>query len=223
MAEIDLESPGKLVATCDNAKDYTFYIVKAKPHYNPKAFQANPNCVAGPDLFFKSDALPDASGQIEIDLAPKANDLKHKMKDLGSIPVKVVVLATAKATNEDPNAKLAVIEPCELKKIPPTLEISTEDDKTRFVVGTKFAVKFLIKGIESVSLRSEPSGVIVFPVGKTTLTKTEIIEIEAKSDAKNTIFATGTSIGGAKIEAKIEIETEGPSLKIDGIGYIEKG
>ena len=44
MPEIDLENPGKLVASADNAKDYVFYIVKAKSQYTPKAFQANPNC-----------------------------------------------------------------------------------------------------------------------------------------------------------------------------------
>lgn len=221
MPDIDLESPGKLIASCDNAKDYTFYIVKAKPQYSPKNFQANPNCVAGADLFFRSDVLPDKSGNIELDLAPKANDLKHKMKDLGNIKVKVVVLATARATNEDPNAKLAVLEGCELKKTPPTIEISTEDDKKVFIVGNKFAIKILIKGIDSVSIRSEPAGVLTFP--KTTLTKTEIIEITATKAAKNTIFVSGTSIGGNKIEQKVDIESEGPSLKIAGMGYIEKG
>ena len=221
MAEIDLENPGKLVASADNAKDYVFYIVKAKAQYTPKAFQANPNCVAGGDLLFKSEVLPDKSGNVTIDIASKADDLKHKMKDLGEIKVKVVALATAKATNEDPSARLAVIEPCELKKIPPTIEISTEDDKKIFTVGKKFAVKFLVKGIDSVTLRSEPAGNIIFP--KSTLEKTEIVEIEAKKNEKNTIYCSGTSIGGNKIEAKIAIESEGPKLKIAGMGFTEKG
>jgi hypothetical protein len=220
VAEIDLENPGKLTASAENAKDYVFYIVKAKPWYNPKAFQANPNCVAGKDLFYKSAALPDQDGNVEIDLAPVANDLKHKMKDLGKIPVNVVALATSKAGNEDPTLKLAVMEPCDLKKIPPVIEISTEDDKKSFIVGHKFAVKFLVKGMDQATIRSEPAGKLKFP--KTTLEKTEILEIEANGAAKNTIFCSGTSIGGTRIEAKIDIEAEGPTLKIDGMGYIEK-
>lgn len=221
MAEIDLENPGKLTASAENAKDYVFYIVKAKPWYNQKAFQANPNCVAGKDLFYKSEPQPDQDGNAEIDLAPVANDLKHKMKDLGKIPVSVVALATSKPGNEDPSLKLAVLEPCDLKKIPPVIEISTEDDKTSFIVGHKFAVKFLVKGMDQATIRSEPAGMLIFR--KTSLASTEILEIEAKGASKNTIFCSGTSIGGNKIEAKIDIESVGPSLKIDGIGYIEKG
>ena len=220
MAEIDLENPGLLVASADNAKDYTLYIVRAKPQYNPKAFEANPNCVSGSDLFLKSDILPDKNGNVEYDLKAKANDLKHKMKDLGKIPVKVVALATAKKGNEDENAKMAVVEGGELKKIPPTIEISTEEDKKVFIVGNKFAIKFLIKGIDQVTIRSEPAGCLNIP--KTTLTKTEILEVTASKAAKNTIFVSGTSIGGNKIEKKIEIEAEGPSLVIKGIGYVEK-
>ena|SRR5437870_5566463 len=221
MAEIDLETPGKLTATADNAKDYVIYIVKAKPQYTAKAFQANPNCVSGGDLFFKSDLLPDKGGQAEVDLAPKANDLKHKMKDAGLIKVKAVALATAKPGNEDPAAKLAVIEDCDLRKIPPTIEISTEEDKKSFVVGNKFAIKFLVKGIDQVSITCQPAN--CFKIPKASLTKTEIMEIEAPKAVKGTIIVSGTSIGGNKIEKKIDIEAEGPSLKIDGIGYIDKG
>ena len=220
MAEIDLENPGKLTASADNAKDYTFYIVKSKPHYNPQAFQANPNCVAGQDLFYRSDVLPDKDGNVMADLAPKANDLKHKMKDAGDIKVKVVVLATSKPGNEDPNARLAVIEDSDLTKIPPTIEISTEEDKRTVIVGDKFAIKFLVKGIDSVTLRCEPAGIVNLP--KTSLTKTEILEITAAKAGKVTIFCSGTSIGGSKIEQKIDLTAEGPSLKIAGIGYVEK-
>lgn len=221
MAEIDLENPGKLTASAQNAKDYVFYIVKAKPWYNAKAFMANPNCVAGKDLFWKSEPLPDQDGNAEIDLAPAASQLKHKMLDQGKIPVTVVALATSKPGNEDPSLKLAVIEPCDLKKIPPVIEISTEDDKKEFTVGHKFSVKFLVKGMDQATIRSEPAGMLIFP--KTTLEKTEILDIQAKGASKNTIFCTGNSIGGKKIEAKIEIEAVGPSLKIAGIGYVEKG
>ncbi len=221
MAEIDLENPGKLVASADNAKDYVFYIVKAKPWYDEKAFQANPNCVAGSDLFWKSDVLPDKSGQVEIDIAPKANDLKHKMKDEGSIKVKVVALATAKPGDEDPNARLAVIEECELKKIPPTIEISTEDNKKVFKVGMQLAIKFLVKGIDQVTIKCEPAGAFKFP--KTSLSKTEIMEITADKAVKGSVICSGNSIGGNKIECKFDLEAEGPSLKIAGIGYTEKG
>src|SRR5437870_6855478 len=221
MPEIDLENPGTLTATADNAKDYVIYIVKAKPQYTPKAFQANPNCVSGGDLLFKSDVLPDKGGKAEIDLAPKANDLKHKMKDEGLIKVKAVALATAKPGNEDPAAKLAVIEACDLKKIPPTIEMSTEEDKKLFKVGMKFAIKFVVKGIDQVSIKCEPAGCFKLP--KDSLTKTEILEIEAAKAVKGTIIVSGTTIGGNKIEKKLEIEAEGPSLTIAGLGYIDKG
>jgi hypothetical protein len=220
-SEIDLENPGTLTATAENAKDYVIYIVKAKPQYTPKAFQANPNCVSGGDLFFKSDVLPDKGGKVEVDLGPKAIDLKRKMKDAGLIKVKAVALATAKPGNQDPAAKLAVMEPCDLKKIPPTIEMSTEEDKKIFKVGQKFAVKFLVKGIEQVSIKCEPAGAFKFP--KDTLTKTEILEIEAAKAVKGTIIVSGTSIGGSKIEKKLDLEAEGPSLKIAGMGFIEKG
>ena len=216
-----MENPGKLVASADNAKDYTFYIVASKAWYTTKAFQANPNCAAGADLFLRTEVLPDKNGNIEYDLAPKANDLKHKMKDSGNIRVKLVVLATSKPTNEDPAARMAVMEGSELTKIPPTIEISTEEDRKTFIVGNTFAIKFLVKGIDSVTLRCEPAGAFDFP--KTTLSKTEILEIGAKKAVKGTIFCTGTSIGGNKIEQKIDLEAEGPSLKIDGVGYTDAG
>ena len=220
MPEIDLENPGTLTATADNAKDYVIYIVKAKPQYTPKAFQANPNCVSGGDLFFKSDVLPDKGGKAELDLKDKANDLKHKMKDEGLIKVKAVALATAKPGNEDASAKLAVIEACDLKKIPPSIEMSTEEDKKIFKVGNKFAIKFVVKGIDQVTIKCEPAG--AFKIPKDTLTKTEILEIEADKAVKGSIIVSGTSIGGNKIEKKIDIEAEGPSLTIAGIGYIDK-
>ena len=221
MAELDLECPGKLYASADNAKDYVFYIVKAKPWYSPKAFQANPNCAAGADLFLRTEVLPDKDGNISYDLAPKANELKHKMKDAGEIKVNVVVLATSRPGNEDPNARLAVMEAGALTKIPPTIEISTEKDAKLFIVGNKFAIKFLVKGIDSVTLRCEPPGAFDFP--KTSLTKTEILEITASKAVKGTIFCTGTSIGGAKIEKTIDLEAEGPQLKIEGVGYTDPG
>jgi hypothetical protein len=221
VAEIDLENPGTLTATADNAKDYVIYIVKAKPQYTPKAFQANPNCVSGGDLFFKSEVLPDKGGQAQIDLSPKANELKHKMKDAGLIKVKAFALATAKKGNEDENAKLAVMEACDLKKIPPTIEISTEDDKKSFVVGNKFAVKFLVKGIDQVTIRCEPAGAFKFP--ESALTKTAIVEITADKAVKGTLFCSGTSIGGNKLEKKLDLEAVGPGLKIAGMGYTDKG
>jgi hypothetical protein len=219
MAHLDMENPGKLVASADNAKDYVFYVVKAKAQYTAKNFQANPNCAAGSDLFLKSEVLPDKNGEVEYDLAPHANDIKHKMLDAGNIRVKVVVVATSKPTNEDPTLRMAVSEGGELKKIPPTIEISTEEDKKLFIVGDKFAIKFLVKGIDSVTLRCEPAGAFNFP--QTTLTKTAILEITAPKAVKGTVFCTGTSIGGNKIEQKIDLEAEGPKLKVDGCGYID--
>src|SRR4051812_17306503 len=108
MADIDLENPGTLSATARNAKDYVFYIVKSKPWYNSTAFQANPNCVAGPDLYYKSEVIADKGGKAEVELKAKADELKHKMKDEGKIRVHFVTLVTAKADNEDPGARLAV-------------------------------------------------------------------------------------------------------------------
>jgi hypothetical protein len=220
MNDIDLESPGKLEASADNAKDYVFYIVKAKAWYNPRTFQANPNCVAGGDLFFKSDLLPDQGGKAEFDLAAKADELKHRMKDEGKIKVKFVTVTSAKATNEDPEARLAVVEPCTLKKTPPVIEITSDGDRRSFAVGKSLALKFVLKGMVEADVRCEPPE--AFKFARTRLTKTEFLEITADKAIKGTIYCSGISIGGNKIEAKIDIEAEGPSLKIAGLGYTEK-
>src|SRR5882672_8741179 len=110
--EVDLENPEKMFGSAENAKDYTFYLVLPKPDYTPAAFEANPNCVAAADLLFKSALVEDKDGNSFVDLAPKAKEIKDKLKDERT-PVKAVLLGTEKSAL---GRKKAIVEPWTLKK-----------------------------------------------------------------------------------------------------------
>jgi hypothetical protein len=116
-SEIDLEKedPGKMWASAENAKDYTFFLFLPKPAYTPKALEDNPNAIAAADLLVKSPMLPDKSGKVSFDLKPKAAEIKDKLKD-SKTEARAAVLATAKPENEDPNQKSVVMESVTLKK-----------------------------------------------------------------------------------------------------------
>ena len=241
MPEIDLEAPGKIVATCDNAKDYTFYIVHDKPWYTPKQFQANPDCVAGKDLYWRSSAQPDDDGKVELDITSEVDAMKLKMKDDPTRKAKLVALATSRPGNEDPNAKLAVAEPYILKKLPPTLEFSIEDDRKVIIVGQKVGIKLVVHGMTEVSIEQSPDFMVDIGGASATLTANkqgqrwgvtsgggsgqvqgaDEFDLSALKNGPVTLTVKATTVGGNKKEAKLELTAEGPKVVIDGMGYVE--
>lgn len=113
MPEINLDHPGTLSASADNAKDYTFYIVVDKPQYTQQSFEQNyPNCASPADLIFKSDVLPDHmtpdGGGATVDLTPKAEEIRSKLKD-PETRAKVAVVATSLPGNQDPQKRMALV------------------------------------------------------------------------------------------------------------------
>lgn len=114
--EIDLEKlPRRLVASAENARDYTFYIVKPKPSYTPQAFEANPNCVAAADLFLKLGPIPDRNGEAAAEItAANARSIQEKLTGAEE-EARAVVLATSKPTNAHPDKKLAIVESVKIK------------------------------------------------------------------------------------------------------------
>lgn len=220
MADIDLDNPGKIWASADNAAEYSFYVVAAKPWYNTKAFEANPNCVAGKDLFFKTSWLPDKSGHQKIDLTNEADGLRHKMGDEAVVKANLVCVATSKPDNEDPHKRMAVMEPCDLKKEPPLLKLTTQDDKKLCIIGEKLLFKIEIKGMQNgCTFEIEPPDAADVSQGQ--CMKTQIVELKGKKNTKFTLTAVGTTTGGNKKEEKLELECEGPKLVMKGMGYIE--
>ena len=222
MADLDLDNPGKIWASADNANDYTFYVILDKPWYNTKAFEANPNCVAGKDLFFRSPVKPDESGHQKIDLDAVAEELRHKMKDAATAKGKLVCVATSKADNEDPHKRMAVMEPCDLKKEPPKMKITTQDDKKIVILGDKILFKVELKGMNGgCRFEIEPPGTA--DVSQSQAMKSQIIELHGKKNGKFTLTATGTSTGGTAMTEKVELECEGPKLVMKGMGYVDPG
>ena len=220
MADIDLDNPGKIWASADNAADYTFYVVLAKPWYNAKAFEANPNCVAGKDLLFRSPLLPDKSGHAKIDLDAEAETLRHKLGDSATGKGNLVCVATSKPDNEDPHKRMCVMEPCDLHKEPPTLKLTTQDDKKLCIIGEKLLFKIEIKGMQNgCHFEIEPPDAA--DVSQSQCMKTQIVELKGKKNSKFTLTAIGTTTGGNKKEEKLELECEGPKLVMKGMGYIE--
>lgn len=112
MIEIDLEKPDKLLASAENAKDYTFLLVLPKPAYTKEALEQNPNCVAAADLLFKSPAVPDENGKASFDLAAKAKEIKDKLTE-AKTEARAVLLGTEKSALA---RRKVVIEPVILKK-----------------------------------------------------------------------------------------------------------
>lgn len=119
MPEIDLEKPEKILASADNAKDYTFYLVADKPHFTREAFAANPNVASGNDLFFKSPVIPDKDGKSFVDLAPQAKSIKDKLKDERTPAIAVVVANSM----HEPGKRDAALKAFTLKKNAADIEL----------------------------------------------------------------------------------------------------
>ena len=221
MADLDLDNPGKIWASADNAADYTFYVILDKPWYNIKAFEANPNCVAGKDLFFRSPVQPDESGHSKIDLDAVAEDLRHKMKDAATAKGKLVCVSSSKADNEDPHKRMAVMEPCEMHKEPPKLKITIQDDKKIVILNDKVLFKIELKGMAG-GCRFEVEPRDTAEVNEAQALKSAILELHGKKNGKFTLTAKGTSTGGTQMTEKVDLECEGPKLVMKGMGYIDQ-
>lgn len=117
MREFEIDWLNRLSASAENAKDYTFYLVLDKPAYTAEAFQQNPDCAAAADVLFKSPVLPDQGGRASVDVAPERKAVTDKLKD-GANQAKAVVVATSRPGSKEPEKRLAVVEPCTIRKKP---------------------------------------------------------------------------------------------------------
>lgn len=201
MSEIDLTKPGKLTASGQNAKDYTFYIFKDGPGYTKAALEANPNCIAAKDMILKSPPVPDSGGNCQWDMKPMARDLRQKLTDLFT-PVRVAVLGSSKDSNHNPKKKLADLQDYMLARGVPELKLTAE--LGALPVPEKIGMKVEFKNMDSVNLKVDPAGPVT--LSKTTLTQPEVVTITAAKDGKVKITAT-------------EIESIGYNVALTGCGY----
>jgi len=123
--DIDLEKadPGKMYGGADNAKQYTFLLVKPKPDITPRLLESNPNAVTGDDLIFKSPVMPDEKNRAMVDIKDHADKIKKSLKE-PKTPAIAVVIAEARPGNENPAAKVAVFQPVTLHKKPDVLKLN---------------------------------------------------------------------------------------------------
>ncbi|MFC1707019.1 hypothetical protein ACFL59_09405 [Planctomycetota bacterium] len=113
MTHINLESPGKLWATAENAKDYQFLIVKHRRGFTRDAFEKNPSLASGSNLIFRSPVVADKGGRGEFDLTKKKKDIAKKLKATKT-RAKLVVIANQKPDNKEPRKKTAEVHDCVL-------------------------------------------------------------------------------------------------------------
>ena len=123
--DIDLEKddPGKMYGGADNAKQYTFLLMRSKPEITRRLLESNPNAVTGEDLFFKSPVMPDEKNRAMVDLKDHKDKIKKALKDVKT-PAIAAVIAEARPGNENPSAKVAVFAPVTLHKKPGTLKLN---------------------------------------------------------------------------------------------------
>ncbi|HVY61216.1 MAG TPA: hypothetical protein VHF22_06150, partial [Planctomycetota bacterium] len=88
--------------------------------YTAEALQANPNLIAADDLYLKTPAVLDISGRASFDLAPKAKEIKDKLKEERT-PAKGGLFATEKMGIGLPKA---VLEDFILKKEVTSLKLT---------------------------------------------------------------------------------------------------
>jgi hypothetical protein len=209
--EIDLEKPGKITASAENAKDYTFLLVLDKASYTPQAFEKDLNTAPESDVLFKQ-VVPDQGGHATADLAPKAKEIKDKLKEIATA-AKLIVVATAKPDNQDPQKKMAVGETYTVKKPKPELKLTPE--KKHIPLGAKGGLKVEFRNLDKVDLKLEPADVL--SLDKPSLEKPGAVTLEAKKDGKATLTATGKQ-GETTLTEKLELEGLGPTVKVGSFG-----
>ncbi len=109
MTEINLDNPGRVWANAVNGKEMQFLIVADKAEFTKEAFEENPDCASGDDLFFKSDPVPNDNGQSILDLGPKKDELKEKITER-EVKARVVAISTPTDKTEEPDKKLASVQ-----------------------------------------------------------------------------------------------------------------
>ena len=113
--DLEKEEPGKMFTVGDNAKDYTFFLVKPKGDLKPSHVESNPSCFKDDELIWKSPLKTDEGGKAMVDLKEFKAAIKGKLQE-AKTPAVAIVLATARPGNENPNAKIAVFQPVTLHK-----------------------------------------------------------------------------------------------------------
>lgn len=126
MVEIDLEAAGYLFGNAKNCKDYTFLVMLENAKYTKEALSGNPNLVEAKDLLYKSQAIPDESGEGKIDLGPEAEGIKKKAKEKGcgnEVKAMIAVLTTSKPDTKDPSKREADVQKATLKVEGPDIQL----------------------------------------------------------------------------------------------------
>src|SRR5262245_43575126 len=88
MPELDLENPGLLTASAQNAKRYKVLLVGSKAGLTAQALEQDP-AWSGPDLVASQDAS-DSGGSATIDLGPLKSQIESKVEQCPELAAFVV-------------------------------------------------------------------------------------------------------------------------------------